>query len=130
MPGIEGAAMRGMLETPQMEQAGKFLDVLAFRDQLIASNLANVDTPGYQAVDINVEQEMERAQSGLQFADLDPVVQKVRGLMERPDGNDVSVEREGLLLAETQLRYNVAIELLQAEFHRLQSAIREGGAQS
>jgi flagellar basal-body rod protein FlgB len=129
---LDGGAVRGMLETPQMAQIGRFLDVLAFRDQLIASNLANVDTPGYQTVDINLEQELERAPGSLQFASFSPapVVHEVRGLMERPDGNNVSVEREGLLLAETQLRYNVAIELLRAEFHRLSSAIEEGGTQS
>ena len=37
--------------------------------------------------------------------------------MERPDGNNVSLERESLLLAETQMRYNMGVELLQDQFH-------------
>jgi len=47
-------------------------------------------------------------------------------LLERPDGNNVSVERESLLLAQNQLRFQVAVQFLKAEFHRLSSAINGG----
>jgi flagellar basal-body rod protein FlgB len=137
---IEGNALspvaRGMLETPQMSALGHFLDVLSFRDQLITSNLANIDTPGYQTVDINFRQELEQAQTESrmeqdgQEVSFAPVVHPVLGLMQRPDGNNVSMERESLLLAETQLRYSTAIQLLRTEFHRLESAIHEGSTQS
>jgi flagellar basal-body rod protein FlgB len=119
-----------LIDTPQIAGLSRFLDLLAFRDQLITSNLANIDTPGYHTVDINFRQELEQAQGGLQYAAFSPVVQPVRGLMERPDGNNVSMERESLLLAEVQLRYNAGVELLRAEFHRLSSAIHEGNASS
>jgi len=120
-----------MLNTPQVEAASRFLDVLAFRNQLIASNMANIDTPGYRTLDINFSQELQRAHSeddagGLSDASYSPVVRQVRGLMERPDGNNVSLERESLLLADVQLRYNTAVQLLRAEFHRISSAIHEG----
>jgi len=46
--------------------------------------------------------------------------------MERPDGNNVSVERESLLLAQTQLQFRTGVELLRSEFRRLQMAINEG----
>ena len=55
-----------------------------------------------------------------------PVAREVRGLVERPDGNNVSVERESLLLAENQLRFEVAVAFLKAEFHRLSTAINGG----
>ena len=51
----------------------------------------------------------------------------MRGLLERPDGNNVSLERESLLLAETQMRYNLGIQLLKDEFHRISQAINSGG---
>jgi flagellar basal-body rod protein FlgB len=124
-----------LLDTTQINAASRFLDVLAFRNQLIASNMANIDTPGYHTVDVDFRQELERAQSGagdndgggeMDYASFSPLVKQVRGLMERPDGNNVSLDRESLLLADVQLRYNTAIQLLRAEFHRISSAIHEG----
>ena len=46
--------------------------------------------------------------------------------MERPDGNNVSLDREGLLLAQTQLQFHMGISLIKEEFHRIQMAIEEG----
>ena len=108
---------------------GRFLDVSVVRSELITTNLANIDTPGYHARDINFRQEFERAYGDpeLAYADFAPVVRQVEGLASRPDGNNVSLEREGLLLAETQLRFQTGVQLLKAEFHRILSAIREGG---
>ena len=50
------------------------------------------------------------------------------GLVARPDGNDVGIDRESLLMAQNQLTYQLAVQLLQLEFNRLQLAIN-GGAQ-
>ena len=126
-----------LLNTSQVENVSRFLDVLAFRNQLIASNVANIDTPGYRTLDINFRQELQRAQNENSYgeeefepASFSPIIQRVRGLMERPDGNNVSLDRESLLLADVQLRYNTAVQLLRAEFHRLSSAIHEGNASS
>jgi flagellar basal-body rod protein FlgB len=118
-----------LTESPQARAVERFLDVSALRAQLITSNLANVDTPGFRTRDINFRAELEKAE-GPEFAlaDFRPAVQEVRGLAARPDGNNVSLEREGLLLAETQLRFQVGVQVLRAEFHRILSAIREGSA--
>ena len=59
-----------------------------------------------------------------------PIVRRVRGLLERPDGNNVSVERESLLLAETQMKFNLGVQLLKDEFHTVSQAINSGGATS
>jgi flagellar basal-body rod protein FlgB len=55
-----------------------------------------------------------------------PAAYEIRGLNERPDGNNVSVERESLLLAQNQLRFQVAVAFMKAEFHRLSTAINGG----
>ena len=47
-----------------------------------------------------------------------PVIRQVPGLMERPDGNNVNLDREGLLMAETQLQYELGIQLVKSEFHQ------------
>ena len=118
-----------MVDSPEIRVLGRFLDLNASRTELIASNLANIDTPGYRARDINFRQELQRAYggSGFEYATFTPAVRQVQGLAFRPDGNNVSLEREGLLLAETQLRFQTAVQVLKAAFHRILSAIHEGG---
>ena len=115
-----------MIDSLEIRSLGKFLDVSAFRTGLITSNLANIDTPGYRARDINFRQELERADSSLQLAEFTPAAREVRGLASRPDGNDVSLEREGLLLAETQLCFQIGVQVLKMHFHEIASAINEG----
>ena len=39
--------------------------------------------------------------------------------MERPDGNNVSLDREGLLLAQTQLQFRLGVELLRQQFQEI-----------
>jgi flagellar basal-body rod protein FlgB len=115
-----------------------FLDVDVARYKLIATNLANIDTPGYHTRDLDFQAELQRAateDSGMQGGQLvstsfSPVVHQVRGLMERPDGNNVSVERESLLLAEAQMKYNLGVQLLKDEFHTISLAINSGGSTS
>ena len=55
-----------------------------------------------------------------------PRVQEAMGLLERPDGNNVNIDRESMLLAETQLEFRVGVQLLRGEFQRLMTAIKEG----
>jgi flagellar basal-body rod protein FlgB len=122
-----------MIDTPLMGGLERVLDLSAFRHQVIATNLANVDTPGYRTRDLRpfageIEQAMTGGEPSLTFAtqSFTPVAHEIRGLLERPDGNNVSVERESLLLAQNQLRFQVAVQFLKAEFHRLSSAINGG----
>jgi flagellar basal-body rod protein FlgB len=123
----------GIVETPLMRGLERALDQAAFRHQVLAANVANVDTPGYRTRDVKMfGGEIERAMEGLDGADGDSapagamMTTEVRGLLERPDGNNVSVERESLLMAENQLRFQVAVSFLKAEFHRLSLAISGG----
>jgi len=118
-----------------VEALSRFLDVNVARYKLIAANLANVDTPGYRARDLDFRAELARANfseeyGGLSYATFAPVARPVHGLIERPDGNDVSVERESLLLAETQMRYNLGVSLVKDEFHTISQAINSGGGSS
>jgi flagellar basal-body rod protein FlgB len=110
----------------RMEQLCEYLDLAAFRERLIASNLANVDTPGYRTRDINFEGEMRRAVAQAGDTAAKPRVFEVSGLIERPDGNNVNLDREGLLLAKTQLQFRLGVDLLRQEFQRISAAVKEG----
>jgi flagellar basal-body rod protein FlgB len=136
-------ANSSMTNTAMTEALGHFLDVDVARYKLIATNLANIDTPGYHTRDLDFRAELQHAaaeDSGVatgQFvsASLNPGAHEVRGLqvrglMERPDGNNVSVERETLLLAEAQMKFNLGVQLLKDQFHLISTAINSGGATS
>jgi flagellar basal-body rod protein FlgB len=98
-----------------------YLKVTSDRQQLVASNIANVDTPGYQTKDINFQSAMQQAVSQGNNLHLE-----VEGLPTRPDGNNVNVDRESLLLSQTQLQYQMGVQLIKSEFHRLLTAIKDG----
>jgi flagellar basal-body rod protein FlgB len=127
-----------MTDTAMTEALGRFLDVDVARYKLISTNLANIDTPGYHTRDLDFRAELQRAaavDSGpdggqLVSASSNPAAHQVRGLMERPDGNNVSVERETLLLAEAQMKFNLGVQLLKDQFHTISLAINSGGTAS
>jgi flagellar basal-body rod protein FlgB len=137
---------QGMIDTQMTDALGRFLDVDVARYKLIGANMANIDTPGYRTRDLDFRAELERAgRSASQeewsdspgtfsgdssFASFTPLSRPVRGLMERPDGNNVSVERESLLLAEVQMKYNLGVQLLKDQFHQISTAINSGGTSS
>ena len=104
-----------------------YLKVITDRQQMVVSNMANVDTPGYHTKDINFQSAMQQAMNeGTNNVRLDPATVDVDGLPERPDGNNVNIDRESLLLGQTQLQYQMGVQLIKSEFHRLLTAIKEG----
>jgi len=115
-----------MIDDPTITALSRFLDLNLLRSELVMSNLANIDTPGYRTRDLNFRLELEQAGSSLSYAAFTPAARPVLGLIERPDGNNVSLERESLLLADTQMRFNAAVQLLRDRFKTLSSAIHEG----
>jgi flagellar basal-body rod protein FlgB len=113
------------METPLLQRMERFLDMASLRQSLISSNIANVDTPGYRTRDIDFAKEMQKA-AAAPDANPHPAVREVSGLVERPDRNNVSIDRETLLLAQTQLQFQTGVALLKQEFKRLVTAITEG----
>ena len=114
------------MNSPQMLLLERFLDVNAMRQTLVTTNIANVDTPGYHTRDVDFRGELQRAMNGEDTSLTSPFVLPVRGLIARPDGNNVSADRESMLLAEVQLQFKAATAILRAQFAQLNTAIREG----
>jgi flagellar basal-body rod protein FlgB len=125
----------GMMQvvTQMTEELGRYLDLSSLELKLTAQNMANVDTPGYRTVGFDFVSEMQRSleslsqeASGAAGAENPGVaVGPVGGLLERPDGNDVSMDREGMKMAGAQLRFRTGVELLKHEFTRVLDAIHE-----
>jgi flagellar basal-body rod protein FlgB len=102
-----------------------FINVTSSRHSLVVNNMANIDTPGYHTQDIDFRGELTSALEGTNPFGT-PVIRNVSGLLERPDGNNVSLDREGLALSETQLQFRIGVQLIRTEFHRIMTAINEG----
>src|SRR5580698_7257732 len=99
------------------------MDLLSARQKLAASNIANVDTPGYKTKDIDFQHEFMSMVNGQQ-----PQTINAGGLTEKPDGNNVSVDREARMLAENAMRFNVASNLLRSQINQVKEAITGGAS--
>jgi flagellar basal-body rod protein FlgB len=115
---------------PILSTLESYLKLTTTRQQLISANMANIDTPGYKTHDVNFAGELQKAINTVSYTgeqmQMTPAVQQVSGLIERPDGNNVSLDREGLLLSETQLQHQLGVQLIKHQFHNLLSAISGG----
>jgi flagellar basal-body rod protein FlgB len=94
----------------------RYLDLASKQMQLTAENMANVDTPGYKTQGFDFAHELSQALGA--GASTQPVVRvtDVDGLTSRPDGNNVSLDREGMQLAKTQLEFRTGVSLLKTEY--------------
>src|ERR1700688_1321864 len=102
-------------------QIEHYMDLLTARQKLVASNIANADTPGYKTKDIDFQFEfISLAQ------DAQPNVVEPQGLVVKSDGNNVNMDREARLLSENALRFNVASSLMKSQLKTLNNAIQEG----
>jgi flagellar basal-body rod protein FlgB len=106
---------------PIAGQLDRYMDLLSARQKLVASNIANADTPGYRTQDIDFQSEFLNATGGA------PRVNEVNELPVKNDGNNVSLDREARLLAENALRFQVASQLMKSQILAVRTAIQEGG---
>jgi flagellar basal-body rod protein FlgB len=120
------------------------LDGLALRQQVISRNLANVDTPGYQAQSVTFEAALQNAQSsrqslpavqlavtkpahmvGLETPPREPVGVELRqGGTQRADGNNVDVDVELTQMAETGVRYQALSQLITKKYQGIRSILQ------
>jgi flagellar basal-body rod protein FlgB len=98
------------------------------RQQVIANNLANVNTPNFKRSDVEFQQQLAEA---LQFdgastsdvAAVTPTVQTDNLTTMRVDGNNVDVDRESTYLAETQLQYSALMAVVTKNLTTMSSII-------
>jgi flagellar basal-body rod protein FlgB len=102
----------------------RYMDLLSARQKVVASNIANADTPGYRTKDIDFKSELQSAIKGLS-----PQSIEVDGLQVKNDGNNVNMDRETRLLSENDMRFNLASNLMRAEITATRAAIQSGNNQ-
>lgn len=109
------------------EAAKHLLDATQLRHQGLASNLANVETPGYKRVDLPADFQSElttRLRSGsLSELHAPKLVQDLKAGTERRDGNNVEIDRELTLISSNTLQFNVLTEFVSSSLKQLKVAI-------
>ena len=102
---------------------GNFLTYLSQRQEVISSNIANADTPGYKTRDVEMPVSFSHA-----FQQARATVVEAPGLAARNDGNNVSIDLEARLLAENTMKFSIAAQSARAQLKNLRTAIEEGRA--
>jgi flagellar basal-body rod protein FlgB len=100
---------------------GSYLTYLTRRQEVVASNIANADTPGFKTLDVEMPGDFTSV-----FAQFTPLAAEISGLPSHNDGNNVSIDRESRILAENDIRFNLATQLLKSKIKVIRSAIEEG----
>ena len=126
-----------------MDMLQQGLSIAWTRNAVIRNNIANVETPGFKASDVEFETLLARAMEGSGFRgkkthprhidigaiDLTSVKAQIverKDLSMRMDENNVDIEDENVKLAQNGLYYNTLLEKLNSEIRRLRMAITEG----
>jgi len=113
------------------------------RNTVIRNNIANVETPGFKASDVEFETHLAESMQKSGFVgtkthpkhidigsgripDFETRIVKRDDMSMRMDGNNVDIESENVKLAQNSLYYNSLMEKLNSELRRLRTAIAEG----
>ncbi len=122
----------------------KSLDLRSRRHNLIASNISNMDTPGYKGFDILVDEELNKISGkskGIRLemtnpahlpiskafvGDIEYRMEQVSPVNMRGDGNTVDIDKEMTKMAENTLLYNASAQILSKKFLALKTVIKDG----
>lgn len=115
----------------------KAADASALRNEVIANNIANVDTPGYKRKDVSFEHELHRALGMNKYETMDSKVENIKsndlkarvytdikGFSYRYDENSVDIDAEATYLAENQIKYEGLMNSLTEEFKNLKTVMK------
>lgn len=115
----------------------KAADASWLRNEAIANNIANVDTPGYKRQDVAFESVLQKALHNSRYETTDAKVAALRNkslsartftdykeYSYRLDGNNVDIENENIMLAENQLKYQGLMSSISQEFVNLQTVMK------
>ena len=127
-------------KTPIIDAADSYMSRVSQRLQIIGSNVANRETPGYKAKDVSFNATMQEllADKELSLRNSDSghigrsiaprneaQVFEVEGLRTGPDNNNVDLDKEMMKLSETSFRYNLMLEIVKNKIKTLQTTIKE-----
>jgi flagellar basal-body rod protein FlgB len=122
--------------TSVLDRQGRVLELLAQRQQVLAGNIANADTPGYKAQDVDFASALKQArvvQTAAHSGHLplpggaraDGKAAVVFRAAEQPsiDGNTVDLDRERANFADNAMRYEATLRFINGHVRTMVSAI-------
>jgi len=119
-----------IFQSDTYQLARKLLDASVLRQEAIASNIANAETPGYRRLDIAPDFSTElraRVATGLRADRLDTLqpslTEDQHARSVRPDGNSVEIERELLEMNRNTVDYEYLSDLVSQNIKQLRMAI-------
>lgn len=115
----------------------KAADASWIRNEVIANNIANVNTPGYKRQDVNFEEQLRKAMKNSHYTSIDERVANVdldrlnpityrdhATVSYRLDGNNVDIDTENVELASNQIRYQGLTDSISKHFEGLQLVMK------
>lgn len=96
------------------------------RQETIASNMANIETPGYRRLDVKFEELLAKAihsSGGVDARDIEPEIYQPMDTPVRPNGNDVNLEAEIGEMLKNSLRHTAYVRLLRRKFAQMETAM-------
>ncbi len=97
------------------------------RQKVIGQNIANVNTPGYQRMDVSFEaalaQELSAGSGGTSGGTATPSIEYTAGLGARADGNNVDIDMEIGQMNKNALLQQVYLQVMGAEMGMMRKAI-------
>lgn len=121
----------------------KSLNIYAKRQEILASNIANADTPGYKAIDINFSNELKRMLknntknknitlnktspnhlNGKNNNFFSPKIISVSTNQKKPDGNTVNMDRERIEFLNNSLKYQSNLAFMKNEIKNIMRVLQ------
>lgn len=123
----------------------KGLDAVTLRRDLIANNIANIDTPGYKRAELSFESQIRRAIASetphrleayktndrhidfnkkIDFRDVQPRISVEYDTSYRNDGNNVDIDREAAAASKNSMQYNLMMEIYNRNIKLIDSVLR------
>ena len=129
----------GSTSIPVLEQTVYFTQA---RHNVLAGNIANLDTPGYQVRDLSVEDFQTRLKEAIKTRRQPPPARSPGERLTQPgptlaevaknpksilyhDGSNVGIEHQVTEMVKNQMQHNMALSIMASQFRLLQAAISE-----
>ncbi|MDP6466806.1 MAG: flagellar basal body rod protein FlgB [Pirellulaceae bacterium] len=132
----------GILKSSTIPILQQVISFAQDRHEVLAGNVANLDTPGYRVRDLSIESFQQRLKDAIAARNqrneplspgmtasrrgdaLSDVSDSMRTILFHDD-SDVGMEQQVLQMSKNQFMHNLAISLMNTQFQMLQTAISE-----
>tara|TARA_Y100001934_G_C12344345_1_gene771959 strand:- start:1754 stop:2215 length:462 start_codon:yes stop_codon:yes gene_type:complete len=119
----------GLFASANYEGVKKMLDATVLRHKAISSNIANVETPHYQRIDVNssFDMELKRAIASNQTGDVNSIQPRIevdqQAVAQNRDGNSVQLEKELVSMQKNMVAHQLQTQMITGKLSKLRKAI-------